>query len=304
MTGAAVDTPPGSTTPAPTDLRPSVPILSSIDGEAAFRSAWANDAPGIMREVWALSQAVTNMHEEIVRLRQTAITTANTTNSHIETLQTRLSNSLMESNDKDDTISHMEGQIEAYKAIAATGGSHRHRSAEHPKPDAFSGENPKDLPEFLQKLELKLHMNRDWWADETERMGFVISCLSGDAHAQVSYNVSHGIVQFANVEAIITTLKTDLWRRVDSAALEPQRDIGHANKVINQPCEKPYCHTGSQSPNSTTPDIPKDKNHLVYTCKRPTSETTKPRHHMEARGPQSRTDHFSGIHRTSQAMRQ
>jgi hypothetical protein len=170
-----------------------------------------------MREVWALSQAVTNMHEEIVRLRQIAMTTANTTNSHIETLQTRLSNSLMESNDKDETISHLSGQIEAYKAMAATGGNHRQRSAEHPKPEPFSGENPKDLPEFLQKLELKLHMNRDWWTDETERMGFVISCLSGDAHAQVSYNVSHGIVKFTNVEAIITTLKT-VYGDIDSAA--------------------------------------------------------------------------------------
>lgn len=51
-------------------------------------------------------------------------------------------------------------------------------------------------------------MNRDWWTDETKRMGFVISCLSGDAHTQVSYNVSHRIVKFTNVEAIITTLKT------------------------------------------------------------------------------------------------
>jgi hypothetical protein len=213
--GAAVNNPPKSTTPA--ELRPSIPILASIDGEAAFRSAWANDAPGIMREVWALSQAVTNMHVEITRLHQTAITTANTTNSDIETLQTRLSNCLMESNDKDDTISHMAGQIEAYKAIAATGGSHPQRSAEHPKPDPFNGDNPKDLPEFLQKLELKLHMNRDWWTDETERMGFVISCLSGDAHAQVSYNVSHGIVKFTNVEAIITTLKT-VYGDIDPAA--------------------------------------------------------------------------------------
>jgi hypothetical protein len=60
-------------------------------------------------------------------------------------------------------------------------------------------------------------MNRDWWTDETERMGFVISCLSGDAHAQVSYNVSHGIVKFTNVEAIITTLKT-VYGDVDPAA--------------------------------------------------------------------------------------
>ena len=56
-------------------------------------------------------------------------------------------------------------------------------------------------------------MNRDWWADETERMGFVVSCLSGDAHAQVSHNISHGI----DVEAIFTTLKT-VYGDIDSAA--------------------------------------------------------------------------------------
>ncbi|KJZ69154.1 hypothetical protein HIM_11455 [Hirsutella minnesotensis 3608] len=216
MAGAAVDTPSGSTTPA-IELRPSIPILASIDGEAAFRSAWNNDSSSLMREVWALSQAVSNMHAEIMKLREMAIATTNITNSDIETLQTRLSTALMDSNDKNDTIAHMTGQIEAYKAIVATRGSHHQRSAEHPKPDPFSGGNTKELTEFLQKLELKLHMNRDWWRDETERMGFVISCLSGDAHAQVSYNVTHGIVKFPNVEAIITTLKT-VYGDIDTAA--------------------------------------------------------------------------------------
>lgn len=166
-----------------------------------------------MKEVFLVCNAAYSMQAVIDSLRASATKTS----TEVEDLQTRLSNSLMESNDKDDTISHMTGQIEAYKAIAATGGSHRQRSAEHPKPNPFNGDNPKELPEFLQKLELKLHMNRDWWTDETERMGFVISCLSGDAHAQVSYNVSHGIVKFANVEAIITTLKT-VYGDVDPAA--------------------------------------------------------------------------------------
>ncbi|KJZ68171.1 hypothetical protein HIM_12439 [Hirsutella minnesotensis 3608] len=160
------------------------------------------------------------MHEEITRLRQAAIAATHTThsmNATIEALQTRLSSCLIESNDKDDIISNMTGQIEAYKAMAATGGNHRQRSAEHPRPDPFSGDNPKELPEFLQKLELKLHMNRDWWTDESERMGYVISCLSGNAHAQVSYNISHGIVKFPNVEAIIATLKT-VYGDIDSAA--------------------------------------------------------------------------------------
>ena len=230
----AVDTPSRSTTPAPpTELRPSAPILAAIDGEAAFRAAWANDAPGIMREVWALSQAVTNMHVEITRLRQNALTTANATSSEIETLQTRLSNALMESHDKDETISHMAGQIEAYKAMAATGGSHHQRSAEHPKPDPFNGDNPKELTEFLQKLELKLHMNRDWWKDETERMGFVISCLSGNALAQVNYNVSNGISMFKNVEAIVETLKT-IYGDIDAAATAQEEiyDLKQGNKPL------------------------------------------------------------------------
>lgn len=199
--------------PTPIDRVPPCPLLSASNTEETFRNAFTANPTGLMKEVFLVCNAAYSMQAVIDSLRASAAKTS----TEVEDLQTRLSNSLMESNDKNDTISHMAGQIEAYKAIAATGESHRQRSPEHPKPDPFNGDNPKELPEFLQKLELKLHMNRDWWTDETERMGFVISCLSGDAHAQVSYNVSHGIVKFTNVEAIITTLKT-VYGDIDPAA--------------------------------------------------------------------------------------
>ncbi|KAM4064188.1 hypothetical protein HRG_012624 [Hirsutella rhossiliensis] len=72
----------------------------------------------------------------------------------------------------------------------------------HPDPEAFTGEDPTLLPNFLQHLELKLEMNKDWWNSEPQRMGYVVSCLKGKAHDQVRYNIKDGVVLFDDVNAI------------------------------------------------------------------------------------------------------
>lgn len=51
-------------------------------------------------------------------------------------------------------ISHIAGQIEAYKAIASTGGSHHPRFAEHPEPDPLNGDKQRALTKVIQELEL------------------------------------------------------------------------------------------------------------------------------------------------------
>jgi hypothetical protein len=51
-------------------------------------------------------------------------------------------------------------------------------------------------------------MNKDWWNSEPQRMGYVVSCLKGKAHDQVSYNIKDGVVLFDNVNAIKEILKS------------------------------------------------------------------------------------------------
>ncbi|CAG8971723.1 hypothetical protein HYALB_00007203 [Hymenoscyphus albidus] len=74
------------------------------------------------------------------------------------------------------------------------------RSPFHPDPLEFSGEDPKELPSFLRKLQLKLRMNNDWWTSEQQRMGYVISLLSSKAYNQVAH-VSQS-VSYQSAEAL------------------------------------------------------------------------------------------------------
>ncbi|EGY23394.1 uncharacterized protein VDAG_04832 [Verticillium dahliae VdLs.17] len=51
-------------------------------------------------------------------------------------------------------------------------------------------------------------MNKDWWNSESQRMGYVVSCLKGKAHDQVSYNIKNGVVLFDNVNAVKNVLQS------------------------------------------------------------------------------------------------
>ena len=91
--------------------------------------------------------------------------------------------------------------------IIQSGGASR-RTPEHPDPEVFTGEDPILLTNFLQHPDLKLEMNKDWWSSESQRMGYVVSCLKGKAHDQVRYNIKDGVVLFDNVNAIKDVLKS------------------------------------------------------------------------------------------------
>ena len=55
------------------------------------------------------------------------------------------------------------------------------RSAEHPDPRPFSGDNPTDLSVFLSSLALKLRTNDDWYPTLQTRIAYTYSRLEGKA---------------------------------------------------------------------------------------------------------------------------
>lgn len=156
-----------------------------------------------MKEVFLVCNAAYSMQGIIDSLR----TSAAATSTEIEDLQTRLENTLITKSDGDATITRLMAENEAYLKVIQTRGA-SHRTPEHPDPAAFTGEDPSLLPNFLQQLDLKLEMNKDWWSSEQQRMGYVVSCLKDKAHDQLSYNIRDGVVLFDNVNAIKSVLQS------------------------------------------------------------------------------------------------
>jgi hypothetical protein len=195
------DTVDASTTPAnpPIDRVPHIPLLNANNTRELFRTAFTTNPTGLIDEVFLICNAAYGMQASIESLRASQ--------TDIADLQTRLENTLITKSDGDATITRLIAENETLLKIIQSGEASR-RTPEHPNPDAFTGEDPTLLPNFLQQLELKLEMNKDWWNSEPQRMGYVVSCLKGKAHDQVSYNIKDGVVLFENVNAIKEILKS------------------------------------------------------------------------------------------------
>ncbi|OAQ57621.1 reverse transcriptase [Pochonia chlamydosporia 170] len=191
------------TSPTPIDRVPPCPLLSASNTEETFRNAFATNPTGLMKEVFLVCNAAYSMQGLIESLRASATTTI----AEVEDLQTRLENTLITRSDGDATITRLMAENEAYLKIIQSRGISQ-RTPEHPDPEAFTGEDPSLLQNFLQQLDLKLEMNKDWWTSEHQRMGYVVSCLKGKAHDQVRYNIKNGVVLFDNVNAIKEVLQS------------------------------------------------------------------------------------------------
>lgn len=192
-----------SANPTPIDRVPPCPLLNASNTEETFRNAFATNPTGLMKEVFLVCNAACSMQRVIESLRASAAETI----TEMEDLQTRLENTLITKSDGDATITRLMAENEAYlKVIQSRGVSHR--TPEHPDPELFTGEDPSLLQNFLQQLNLKMEMNKDWWTSERQRMGYAVSCLKGKAHDQVRYNIKDGVVLFDNVDAIKEVLKS------------------------------------------------------------------------------------------------
>ena len=192
----------------PVDRVPHIPLLNANNTRELFRAAFTTNPTALIDEVFLVCNAVYSM--------QSLIETLRTSQAEIDDLETRLENTLITKSDGDATIARLIAENETLLKIIHSGGASR-RTPEHPDPDAFTGEDPSLLPNFLQQLELKLEMNKDWWNSESQYMGYVVSCLKGKAHDQVSYNIKDGVVLFENVNAIKEILKS-AFGDIDSQA--------------------------------------------------------------------------------------
>lgn len=225
------DTTDASTTPAipPIDRVPHIPLLNANNTRESFQAAFTTNPTGLIDEVFLVCNAAYGMQASIEALRASQ--------TDIDDLQTRLENTLITKSDGDATITRLIAENETLLKIIQSGGASR-RTPEHPDPDAFTGEDPTLLPNFLQQLELKLEMNKDWWNSEPQRMGYVVSCLKGKAHDQVSYNIKDGVVLFDNVNAIKEILKS-AFGDIDAKATAQLKIFdmkqGHRSLVIFLP---------------------------------------------------------------------
>ena len=225
------DTADASTIPAisPIDRVPHIPLLNANKTRESFRAAFTTNPTGLIDEVFLVCNAAYGMQASIEALRAAQ--------TDIDDLQTRLENTLITKSDGDGTITRLIAENETLLKIIQSGGASR-RTPEHPDPDAFTGEDPTILPNFLQQLELKLEMNKDWWNSETQRMGYVVSCLKSKAHDQVSYNIKDGVVLFDNVNAIKEVLKS-AFGDIDAKATAQLKIFdmkqGHRSLVIFLP---------------------------------------------------------------------
>lgn len=106
-------------------------------------------------------------------------------------------------------IKEKDATINALSLRAQGEGLQALRTPLHPHPPELSGDDPKELPTFLVKLQLKLKMNSDWWSSEQERMGYVVNLLTSKAYDQIAHGINEdGSISHPNVQAITSILTT------------------------------------------------------------------------------------------------
>jgi hypothetical protein len=199
------------------------PVLSSIHAspipEAEFRKIYLANPDSLIAEVVKALKHMTTQEAELTELKP------------------RLGDALSNNHEKNNAILTITAERDAYKATIASltaAGAPPNRTPEHPDPTAFSGEDPTLLPIFLEKLELKLRMNHDWWHTEQQRMGYVVTCLTSKAYDQIAYGIVKGVIAFVDVDAILDILKS-AFGDTDSAVTAQNRifDMKQGHKPMS-----------------------------------------------------------------------
>lgn len=194
-------------------------IHTSLTSEDEFRRVYLLTPDALIAEVF---RALTYMTEQGAELAE---------------LKPRLGDALSSNHEKNNAILSIIGERDAYKTtitnLMASGAS-TNRTPEHPDPAAFTGEDPKLLPIFFEKLKLKLQMNQDWWNTEQQRMGYVITCLTSKAYDQIAYGIVDGVITFTSVHVILDILKS-AYGDADSAVTAQNQifDMKQGNKPMS-----------------------------------------------------------------------
>ncbi|CAG8974333.1 hypothetical protein HYALB_00006182 [Hymenoscyphus albidus] len=207
-------------------LTQTYPLLDhAIKGEENYQETWNSHQQQLFHEINALAEAHVDSETTIEELWKSL-----TDSSHkAQEYEARYGELLSQNHDlieahalerkEKDTI------ISALSTRPPNGGLQATlRSPFHPDPLEFSGEDPKELPSFLRKLQLKLRMNNDWWTSEQQRMGYVISLLSSKAYNQVAHGINDdGTILHPHVKAItdiLTITFGDLNAKASAAKCE------------------------------------------------------------------------------------
>lgn len=199
------------------------PLLSSIHAspipETEFRKIYLASPDSLIAEVF---KALTHMTTQGAELAE---------------LKPRLGDALSSNYEQNNAILSLTAERDAYKATITSltaAGASANRTPEHPDPTPFSGEDPTLLPIFLEKLELKLRMNHDWWDTEQQRMGYVVTCLTSKAYDQIAYGIVKGAITFVDVDAILDILKS-AYGDTDSAVTAQNRifDMKQGHKPMS-----------------------------------------------------------------------
>ncbi|KAH7304115.1 hypothetical protein BKA65DRAFT_531325 [Rhexocercosporidium sp. MPI-PUGE-AT-0058] len=169
-----VDAPTTPTIPL-IDRVPHIPLFNANNTRESFKAAFTTNPTGLIDEV--LCNAAYGMQATIETLRDSQ--------TDINNQQTRLENTFITKSDGDAIITRLMGE-------------RLHRRGPH-----LSAELP-------PTARAKTRMNKDWWSSESQRMGYVISCLKGKAHDQVSYYIKEILKSaFSDIDAKATAqLKT------------------------------------------------------------------------------------------------
>jgi len=207
-------------------------INQAIQSEESCRAIWASHQPQFIYEIKALSEALIDSETTNEELKRSLSTLSQQANES----EARHGELLSQNYDLTETharvVREKDATINALSLRAPTEKIQPLRTPFHPDPLEFSGNDPKELPAFLLKLQLKLRMNHDWWTSEQERMGYVVSLLTSKAYAQIAHGINEdGSISHPNVQAIASILTTafgDLNAKANAAKRMMTLKQGHS----------------------------------------------------------------------------
>jgi len=183
-----------------------IPLLSAAQTVPDMAIACATKSEAVAQEImnlWIFAQRTSKtaltQHGKITAMNQqltTLLEDGYENNKHLTSQVHQLHNKITELETEKSVLSATT-RIEGYGR----------RSAEHPDPDTFDGENTKLLRQFLSSMMIKLRVNADWYPDEFHRMSYFLSRLRGKALGQVkSGQTISGDITFKNVQEIVDIL--------------------------------------------------------------------------------------------------
>jgi hypothetical protein len=204
MAPSNVNLTPGTT---PTISRTSTPLpLTTTDFAAQFPLLRAYHTA--VDPLAHLSTTLSSHSDALVTELTNFINQSSQANADLHSLQTLHQDSALELDSLRLINSDLRTQRDELISALSRANSTPSRSAEHPDPTPFSGNNPSELTNFLSNLSLKLRTNADWFPTLQSQMAYVYSRLGGSAAGQLKHGITKdGTITFGSVDEMIHILQ-------------------------------------------------------------------------------------------------